>query len=420
MNIAIISFPGSNCERETALAIKRVGMNPIEILWNQLDDSLDQYAGFIIIGGFSYEDRGRAGLLAALDPCMSLLSRQAELGKPILGICNGAQILVESGLVPGMANHQLGMALTLNKRMANNHVIGTGYYNDWVYLKTKQPDNNAFMRYLKPEQPLYVPIAHAEGRFVIPPKLLAEIHASPASILYYCDADGNIDPQFPINPNGSIDNIAGISNYRGNVMALMPHPERCCAGDTIFASMRDYISENQYPTPQRFSYQYNAKPLATYQPDPQNIEFCVDTIITDNTAVSVNNTLTQLGLNAHLTRQTHWEIATNTKKRAPLRQAIIDSCELFNPNKEMLVEPPTSTTTTTILVRDQEDFAGMHIHDILHKHFNLAEITAVTKGTLWQIHSDPANHDQVVAAILAKHVLFNPYAHEYFHYQTTN
>jgi phosphoribosylformylglycinamidine (FGAM) synthase-like amidotransferase family enzyme len=112
MQIAIVQFPGSNCERETMLAVARAGMEPVEFLWNEARARLAEFAGYIIVGGFSYEDRARAGIIAALDPVMKIIQEQSELfGKPVLGICNGAQILVETGLVPGIANHQIGMAV---------------------------------------------------------------------------------------------------------------------------------------------------------------------------------------------------------------------------------------------------------------------------------------------------------------------
>src|SRR5579872_7303913 len=101
-SIAIIQFPGSNCERETMLAVRRAGMTPVEFLWNESPLKLREMHGYIIVGGFSYEDRSRAGIIAALDPIMQELAAQSELGKPILGICNGAQVLVETGLVPGL------------------------------------------------------------------------------------------------------------------------------------------------------------------------------------------------------------------------------------------------------------------------------------------------------------------------------
>ena len=97
-DIAIIQFPGSNTERETLMACKRAGLNPVEFLWNQRHEDLKNYSGFIIVGGFSYEDRSRSGVIASLDPIVGVIKKESEKGKPVLGICNGAQILVESGI----------------------------------------------------------------------------------------------------------------------------------------------------------------------------------------------------------------------------------------------------------------------------------------------------------------------------------
>ena len=105
-SIAIIQFPGSNTERETLMACKRVGLNPVEFLWNEPIEKLLKFNGFVIVGGFAYEDRSRAGAIAALDPIMKQIKIEAEKGKPVLGICNGAQILVESGLIPGLDDHR--------------------------------------------------------------------------------------------------------------------------------------------------------------------------------------------------------------------------------------------------------------------------------------------------------------------------
>ena len=108
IDIAIIQFPGSNTERETFMACERVGLNPVEFLWNNPIEQLSNFDGYIIVGGFSYEDRSRAGVIASLDPIIKQLKIESKSAKPILGICNGAQILVESGLVPGLNNFKLG------------------------------------------------------------------------------------------------------------------------------------------------------------------------------------------------------------------------------------------------------------------------------------------------------------------------
>ena len=168
IKIGIIQFPGSNTERETFMACTRAGMEPVEFLWNNDPMELSELDGYIIVGGFSYEDRSRAGVIAALDPIMKQVSIESEKNKPVLGICNGAQILVESGLVPGFKNKQVGMALTDNKRVKDGQVLGVGYYNTWTNLKVNaDPNRCAFTRSLEKDQIIKIPLAHGEGRFTM-------------------------------------------------------------------------------------------------------------------------------------------------------------------------------------------------------------------------------------------------------------
>ncbi|TAL58231.1 MAG: phosphoribosylformylglycinamidine synthase I, partial [Legionella sp.] len=285
MNIAIVQFPGSNCERETSLAVKRAGMQPIDFLWNEDPKQLVAMDGYIIVGGFSYEDRSRAGIIAALDPVMQIIREQSEQGKPVLGICNGAQILVETGLVPGLHNHQLGMALTDNKRIADGKILGTGFYNAWIHMRANPKANsNAFTRHLNKDTVLTVPIAHAEGRFLMPVELLAEIESHGLNLFQYCNEEGAIIDEFPINPNGSLANTAAIINKTGNVMAMMPHPERTSAGDAIFTSMREYIQEGKKTVPTQLAYQPAAPKVLPYKKESQKQELLVKLIITDNYA----------------------------------------------------------------------------------------------------------------------------------------
>ena len=221
-NIAIIQFPGSNTERETVMACRRVGVNPVEFLWNELTESLSAFHGYIIVGGFSYEDRSRAGIIAALDPIMRQIKIEADNGKPVLGICNGAQILVESGLVPGLKNYHLGAALTDNKRVKGDVVVGVGYYNTWANLKMSvTPNRCAFTRHFKKGDLINIPLAHGEGRFIVPDELLDKMILNEQTVYRYSDYNGNIIDEFPINPNGSMYNIAAICNPAGNVLSLI-------------------------------------------------------------------------------------------------------------------------------------------------------------------------------------------------------
>ena len=163
--IAYIQFPGSNTEAETVAAVERNHMVAVPHLWNEPLEKLRDYDGYIVLGGFSYEDRSRSGIIASLEPIMDQIKKEVLMGKPLLGICNGAQILVEAGIVPGNKNFDTVVGLTENKRIQNNQIVGTGYYNTWCHVKANKKSVSAFIE--KDSAPLYIPIAHAEGRFVV-------------------------------------------------------------------------------------------------------------------------------------------------------------------------------------------------------------------------------------------------------------
>lgn len=416
MRIAIIQFPGSNCERETALAVKRAGMEPIEFLWNESREKLREMAGFIIVGGFSYEDRSRAGIIAALDPVMQEIKAQSELGKPVLGICNGAQILVETGLVPGLENHKVAMTLTENKRIANGKILGTGYYNTWVNMRlSDQYQRNAFTRHLTPKTILHVPVAHGEGRFLMTEALLNEVEQQGLNVFQYCDEMGNIVDRFPINPNGSLKNIAAISNKQGNVMAMMPHPERTVNGDALFQSMRDYIAEGRIEnTPPLSYYPRRFEPRAYQKPDA-NHELIVELIITDNQALTVQNTLRQLGLPVNVKRKIHWEIKCETSS---LLDQIKKSGVLFNERKEYLLpkDQVIGTDVAAFLVRPREDLVGQQKLQTLNDHFEINGVSAIAHGVLWEFSSDTQPITDLINSILQTNIIASPYAHDCYRY----
>jgi phosphoribosylformylglycinamidine synthase I len=219
--VAVIQFPGVNCEYETASAVRSIGLEAEIFRWNEDPALLGECAGIILPGGFAYQDRIRAGVVAAKDRIMDSVSELAGQGRPVLGICNGAQVLVESGLIPGIHWEKVDLALAPNV-MADRE----GYYCTWVYLR-REPGGCLWTgRYYEGEV-IPIPIAHAEGRFVTEDEaVLREMKKNGQVALRYCDAAGAIVDSFPVNPNGSIDNIAGVSNVAGNVLAMMPHPER--------------------------------------------------------------------------------------------------------------------------------------------------------------------------------------------------
>ncbi|MBU0528184.1 phosphoribosylformylglycinamidine synthase I [bacterium] len=418
MKIAVVQFPGTNTERETFMAVRRAGMEPIEFLWNNNYKLLEYCSGFIVAGGFSYEDRSRAGIIASLDPLMKEIRKQAEKGKPILGICNGAQILVESGMIPGLKNYQLGMALTDNKRTKDGHVLGTGYYNNWAHLFLSVPNHRtAFTQHLLPGQHIHIPFAHAEGRFVIPEILLEELIKNQQTVFRYCDSDGNITAEFPTNPNGSIHNLAAICNPQGNVMALMPHPERTENGDAIFTSMQEYIAENIEPQDKVLAYFADEYTIKPYKSDTNSIEWFVESIITDNEALSVQNTLNHLQITVTVSRQNYWQIVLNSNASHETENAIIRSGELFNSNKERLVEFQSHLKTAYFLVRPKEDLLGRHKKEILTRHFKIKNLIGIHSGVLWKITVNDENFNSILTKALKTNIFFNPFSHDCYEIQ---
>ena len=207
MNIGIIVFPGSNCDRDCAHVVSKVMGQSAHLIWHQ-ETSLENIDAIILPGGFSYGDYLRTGSIARFSPIMESVIEFANLGGLILGICNGFQILLETGLLPGGMLRNTGLSFICEN----------------VYVRIENA-NTPFTNTCEPGQVIKLPIAHAEGNYYTDPVTLSALQANAQIVLRYCDKDGRVIA--PANPNGSIDNIAGIRNAQGNVLGLMPHPERC-------------------------------------------------------------------------------------------------------------------------------------------------------------------------------------------------
>jgi phosphoribosylformylglycinamidine synthase len=216
--VAIVQFPGVNCESESARALARVGLEAEVFRWSRAPGGLRGFDAYLLPGGFSWQDRVRAGSLAAKDPMVEVLAEEAERGKPLLGICNGAQVLIEAGLVPGGNGVELALA--------RNHMPRrSGYYTRWIYARIESSPC-IFTRGLAAGTVLPLPVAHGEGRFTGEPERLGALARAGQTPLRYATASGEPAARFPENPNGSEAAVAAVCNARGNVLALMPHPER--------------------------------------------------------------------------------------------------------------------------------------------------------------------------------------------------
>ena len=210
MRFAVVQFPGSNCDEDCVHALRVLGQEA-RLVWHQ-ESRIDPEEGVILPGGFSYGDYLRCGAIARFSPIMKSVKAAAERGQVVVGICNGFQILCEAGLLPG--------ALTRNE--------GLHFRCEPAYLRVETPASRFTSGYVT-GQVLRIPIAHGEGCYRADPKILEELEARQQILFRYCDAQGRVTPE--ANPNGSSLNIAGIRNRNGNVLGMMPHPERCCEAE---------------------------------------------------------------------------------------------------------------------------------------------------------------------------------------------
>lgn len=425
MKIAIVQFPGATGEREMCLAVKRANMEPVEFLWNESREKLRQMDGVIIVGGSSYGDRPRPGVIAALDPVMQEIKSLSELGKPILGVGNGAHILVESGLVPGLENNYVGIALTDNKGVIGDRIFPSSYCNASLYIRlSNHYQRNAFTRHAVGKV-LSMPIATSAGCFAMTRALLQEIEMQGLNVFQYCDGTGNVTEEFSINPSGSIANMAAISNKKGNVLAMIPHPERSADGDGIFQSMRDYIATGRVEQVSSLNY-YPRKPaVLSYQRPPsgdnQVFEFITELIATDKDAQVVQDALRHLGLPVMVKRQIHWEIECNDQKAF---QQIKQSGILFDENKEQECcshhvtqansSLPDDLVAKSYLVRGKEDVLGERGLQVMKNNFPTVDIHAVRYGVLWHFIGESSELSELQECLLQTNIICNPISHHLF------
>jgi phosphoribosylformylglycinamidine synthase len=210
VKFAIVVFPGSNCDADCWHIARDLLGCEADYVWHKETD-LKAADAVILPGGFAYGDYLRAGALARFSPVMESVSRFAKDGGPVLGICNGFQVLLEAGLLPG--------AVRVNKTLR--------YVCRDVFMRVENTET-AFTHLYEPGQIVRMPIGHGEGNYTAPPETLEELNREGRVVFRYCDEEGRINDAG--NPNGAAENIAGIANREGNVVGLMPHPDRCSEG----------------------------------------------------------------------------------------------------------------------------------------------------------------------------------------------
>jgi phosphoribosylformylglycinamidine synthase len=224
MKFAVVQFPGSNCDQDCLAALRGIDGIEAEYVWHK-ETSLGQAEAIVLPGGFSYGDYLRCGAIARFSPIMKAVVEEARAGKLVIGVCNGFQILCEAGLLPG--------ALVRNRSLR--------FVCDYVNVRVETTDS-PFLHGVASGEVLQIPVAHGEGCYFADERTLQELNERAQVMLRYCDAKGKITAS--ANPNGSVENIAGICNRERNVFGLMPHPDRACEprlgssdGAKIFRSM---------------------------------------------------------------------------------------------------------------------------------------------------------------------------------------
>jgi phosphoribosylformylglycinamidine synthase len=229
LKFGVVVFPGSNCDHDAYYSLRKVLNYDVEFLWHK-DTDLKQSSVILLPGGFSYGDYLRTGAIARFSPIMNSVISFANKGGIVIGICNGFQILLEAGLLPGV--------------MIRNNSLKFACKD--VYLKTENRETIFSAEISEATKALKIPIAHGEGNYFADIELLKELETNRQILFRYSDEDGNVNDEN--NPNGSQLNIAGIVNKNGNVMGMMPHPERACDptlgrtdGQLVFKSIANYI-----------------------------------------------------------------------------------------------------------------------------------------------------------------------------------
>jgi phosphoribosylformylglycinamidine synthase len=224
MKFAVIQFPGSNCDQDCLAALRGIKGIETEYVWHK-ETSLEGWDAIVLPGGFSYGDYLRCGAIARFSPIMRAVVEDAQAGKLVIGICNGFQILCEAGLLPGALVRNRSLHFVCDMVTTRVEVAGTPF--------THGMPVGTLLR---------MPVAHGEGCYYADTATVRELNERQQVVLRYCDSQGNVTPA--ANPNGSVENIAGICNRARNVFGLMPHPDRACEerlgsgdGARIFESM---------------------------------------------------------------------------------------------------------------------------------------------------------------------------------------
>ena len=395
-SVAVVSFPGNNCEVETVRAVRKAGLDPLFFRWNDDRSLLKGVDAFILPGGFSYEDRGRSGMVAARDSLFDYIGAEAERGATVLGICNGAQMLVESGLIPNANGLEMCLAHNeVNKKR-------TGFISRWIWMCRSCKKGRAAATDW--DGVLHVPIAHGEGRFVTKDNdLLQELGKNDQIVFQYCNQKGVVNSTYPVTPNGSTDSIAGLCNPAGNVVCLMPHPERSGASDIFFSSFAKWLTNSKisHVSTSKRSSAHQRSTIQTLE--PSGVEIFIGTTITNNEEKTVEQAIRRLLPTVQLKQ---WTYIKGTDDSVLLK---LSDLTVFNANKQRaFIRRGSSVTQWDPANRCEKSTDATAVLPATALELLRLDTNTQSEGILYSVFG--ADHNTVLLNSQVLEVLHNPHA----------
>lgn len=424
IRFAVLAFPGSRPESETVRAFSRNVMEAEEFSWDDpllLDGGrLEDFDGYCLVGKWNGESGDRSSAIAARDPVMEKVKREASKGKVVMGIGRGAEILVESGLIPGYDNLELACAVVWTGLPQEGKGAEAGLRDRGVHLKNIAPKNRSAFNAVAGL--LELPFGHGEGQFVFGnPATLKALRGNGQILFQYCDGNGKGKPSVPLLPGGSTEAIAALCNPAGNVMAIISHPGRdpLGGGDAIFTSIREWIEGG---------YKAGHKSLGKLQTpedirpfEPADVEFLVRRKRADALERAVEGALREGGFGIGLTRYDYWKVnlflgmdpggvAIQILQSGVI--ADLGKCwvtvrigkAVFSYSGEKGLHPIEANSERWLVVRDRFDAVGERKAEEIRKQVR-KEIESVGYGVLWDVEKAD---EKALYGIIRTKILYNP------------
>jgi len=326
--------------------------------------------------------------------------------------------VLEAKFIPGLDEKNVEMALAWNKRVdTKGEILGTGYYNDWIYIKSTSKKGRSAFNYFEDDHVMRIPIAHGEGRYTtMDDELINILKANDQLVFSYCDKNGRVIDEFPINPNGTIMNIAGICNPQGNILALMPHPERTTAGQAVFDSIKAYLDKKFTISIPAITEKRESKVVDEVKeythPD---IEILIDTVITDNEERTIERAIHDMGLNnVRLKKHVFYGIEIDASADPEsTANSLIDSGEIVNLAKEIpnIVTRDKNNIKNkegafSYLTFDKDTTVGDNLIQTLKNHFNIQKVKSIKVGKKWTMETD----ENTAAEVVKTQIFHNPHS----------